>query len=121
MESANSHDTCRKSLGTRLYEKHDIRPREILNSEVPRLRTGSSRFVRESSVESSRGKRSPWLEAEVNEFYRGVQIYGVGNWGRIRDAMKTTRSGVHLKDKWRTILKSGEINRLRKEFGPVKK
>jgi hypothetical protein len=63
----------------------------------------------------------PWLEAEVDEFYNNVQIFGIGNWCQIRDAMGTTRKSEHLKDKWRTILRSGEIDRLTKEFGPVEK
>ncbi|XP_061182545.1 telomeric repeat-binding factor 2-like [Saccostrea echinata] len=108
------------SLATRIRTNTNMNPRVILNAKLPKLHVPSpARSVPKAT--SSPGKlRKPWLEAEVNDFYQGVQIFGVGNWSQIRDAMKTSRTNVQLKDKWRTILKTGEIKRLEKEFGDLK-
>lgn len=107
------------SLASRVQGNSHLNPHVILNAELPKLTLDESSPIKRLP---SPGKlRNPWLEAEVNEFYRAVQIFGIGNWSRIRDAIKTYRTSVHLKDKWRTILKTGEINRLKKLFGDVKK
>ena len=52
------------------------------------------------------GQRRPWMEEEEAELYRGVLQYGVGNWAQIRlNGNFNERTNVHLKDKWRTLLK----------------
>ncbi|XP_062581323.1 telomeric repeat-binding factor 2-like [Saccostrea cucullata] len=113
-EISDSQENRRKSLATRIQAKTNMNPRVILNEELPKIASPS----KSSKAVASPGKlRNPWLEAEVNDFYQGVQIFGVGNWSQIKDAMKTSRTNVQLKDKWRTILKTGEITRLEKEFG----
>ncbi|XP_055997541.1 telomeric repeat-binding factor 1-like [Ostrea edulis] len=120
-ESSHSQDISYKSLGTRIYEKHHLSPSTVLNADIPKLNVWHREQSRQTTgVPSSPPKRHPWLDAEVNDFYRCVQIHGVGNWNKIKDAMNTSRSNVHLKDKWRTIMKSREIDRLRRKFGPVK-
>ena len=50
-----------------------------------------------------------WTDAEVTCLHLGVQKYGIGNWAKIlndptlTNGFHTSRTGVHLKDKWRTI------------------
>ena len=46
------------------------------------------------------------------EFYQAVKVEGVGNWAKIRDLMGTTRTSVMLKDKWRNMVKSGDVDQL---------
>ncbi|KAL8600600.1 hypothetical protein ACOMHN_062471 [Nucella lapillus] len=47
--------------------------------------------------------RHKWTNREEKEFYLAVQQYGVGDWQSIRRHLKTDRSNVQLKDKWRNI------------------
>lgn len=109
------------SLASRVEENSNLNPHAILNAELPQLQTKLNEKSPAKSLPSPGKLRNPWLEAEVNEFYQAVQIFGIGNWSRIKVAMRTYRTNVQLKDKWRTILKTGEINRLKKLFGAVKK
>lgn len=109
------------SLASRVQENSNLNPYVILNAELPQLQTKLNEKSPTKSLPSPGKLRNPWLEAEVNEFYQAVQIFGIGNWSRIKNAMRTYRTNVQLKDKWRTILKTGEINRLKKLFGDVKK
>ena len=48
----------------------------------------------------------------MEDFYDAVVMLGVGNWAQIRDYLGTTRSSVKLKDKWRTMLKRGDVQEL---------
>nr|XP_022331122.1 uncharacterized protein LOC111129178 isoform X2 [Crassostrea virginica] len=120
---SDSEDTAAdKSLSTRVQEKASLNSKKILDFEIPKMATrGDQSSPAKNPLSPVTGKRNPWLEAEVDDFYQAVLIFGVGNWSQIRDAMKTARTNVQLKDKWRTILKCGEINRLKKQFGDVRK
>lgn len=120
---SDSEDTAAdKSLSTRVQEKASLNSKKILDFEIPKMATrGDQSSPAKNPLSPITGKRNPWLEAEVDDFYQAVLIFGVGNWSQIRDAMKTARTNVQLKDKWRTILKCGEINRLKKQFGDVRK
>ncbi|XP_069140961.1 telomeric repeat-binding factor 2-like [Argopecten irradians] len=69
------------------------------------------------SVFSSR--KTPWGLKETEDFYQGVQEFGVGKWSEICSALGTFRTNVNLKDKWRSIQKTGQIHDLEKKFGPV--
>lgn len=63
--------------------------------------------------------RNPWELEETEEFYQAVIECGVGAWKDVRMLTQTERTNVQLKDKWRTINKTGEIKRLEKKFGCV--
>ncbi|KAK7500674.1 hypothetical protein BaRGS_00007918 [Batillaria attramentaria] len=63
-------------------------------------------------------QRHKWTTQEEEEFYQLVQQYGVGAWVEIRQAWKTSRTNVMLKDKWRNIWKSS-YDKLCDKFGPV--
>ena len=62
--------------------------------------------------------RMMWTKREEEEFYLAVQQHGVGQWKSIRMVLKTDRSSVQLKDKWRNICKAGYLE-MCKKFGPV--
>ena len=62
--------------------------------------------------------RVKWTDREEKEFYKAVQLHGVGQWSAIRRTLKTSRSNMQLKDKWRTICSSG-YHQLCQIFGPV--
>ena len=65
--------------------------------------------------------RFPWTTEETETFFKALQKYGVGRWAEIKDACpESERNNVQLKDKWRTLIKTGEYEALKKKFGPVK-
>ena len=62
--------------------------------------------------------RVKWTQLEEEEFYMAVQRFGVGHWKEIRDVLKSSRSSMQLKDKWRNICTKG-YKELCDKFGPV--
>ena len=56
--------------------------------------------------------RMKWLQDEVKNLKRGVRELGVGNWAAILDQYKflSHRTSVSLKDKWRNLVKAGDIS-----------
>ena len=66
-----------------------------------------------------RRSKNPWLRSETEELYRLVQHLGEGCWADIKKAGKfPNRTNVHLKDRWRTVLKSPDLLReLQIKFG----
>ncbi|KAK3585506.1 hypothetical protein CHS0354_003360 [Potamilus streckersoni] len=65
-----------------------------------------------SSMQLASRKRRKWNEDEIRKFYDAVCRIGVGKWSEIRNVLKTDRSGVDLKDKWRNLCKTGKIEEL---------
>ncbi|KAK3094433.1 hypothetical protein FSP39_001707 [Pinctada imbricata] len=63
----------------------------------------------------------PWGSKETEEFYKAVKSLGVGNWAQIKIQLHTFRTNVQLKDRWRTINKTGEVKSLEQKFGVVRK
>ena len=59
-------------------------------------------------------KRGKWTEDEMSDFYDAVVSFGVGKWAEIKDFLGTSRTGVQLKDKYRNMLKSGDLANLEK-------
>ena len=59
--------------------------------------------------------RKVWSQEEMEDFYDAVKVFGVGKWAEIRDHLGTSRSSVQLKDKWRTMLKRGDVQELKKK------
>ncbi|KAH3708335.1 hypothetical protein DPMN_067783 [Dreissena polymorpha] len=59
-------------------------------------------------------KRKKWTWDETVQFYKATIKIGFGKWSKIRKDLGTTRTGLQLKDKWRNIIKSGDINKLRR-------
>ncbi|XP_070212430.1 uncharacterized protein [Littorina saxatilis] len=64
------------------------------------------------------GGRKKWTEREEHDFYKAVQRHGVGRWAQIRSELRTQRTNVHLKDKWRTIANTN-YDKLCQMYGPV--
>lgn len=57
-------------------------------------------------------KRRRWTPEEKNAVKEGVKMYGVGNWASIKKEYKDilqNRTGVQIKDVWRTMLNTGEV------------
>ena len=65
-----------------------------------------------------RSRRSRWTTSETHDFYKAVQKFGVGQWQVIAQHLKTSRSNMQLKDKWRTIVNT-EYDDLSLKFGQV--
>ncbi|KAL6641001.1 hypothetical protein ACP70R_019182 [Stipagrostis hirtigluma subsp. patula] len=71
-------------------------------------------FVRNEPVASGgmkikiRKNNCHWKYDEVHKLVKGVSEYGVGKWTRVKRAyFKTSvRKAVHLKDKWRDLLRA---------------
>ncbi|XP_048247690.1 uncharacterized protein LOC124149161 isoform X1 [Haliotis rufescens] len=63
--------------------------------------------------------RTFWTPKEEEEFFKAVQKFGVGNWATVKAKLKTFRSGIDLKDKWRNLDRSGKLRTLTKNFGKV--
>eukprot|EP00127_Corallochytrium_limacisporum_P002032 Clim_evm20s99 gene=Clim_evmTU20s99 len=52
-----------------------------------------------------------WTEEENNRLLEGLKVYGAGNWKEIQMGMNLNhRTPVHIKDRYRTLIKSGAIN-----------
>ena len=51
----------------------------------------------------------------MESFYDAVKMFGVGKWADIKEHLGTSRSGVQLKDKWRNMLKSGDVGAIEKK------
>lgn len=68
-----------------------------------------------SVVSAASGTRRKWTGEETEEFYDAVRVVGVGHWAAIKEYLDTSRTGVNLKDKWRNMIKSGEIEEIRRK------
>ncbi|XP_052772783.1 telomeric repeat-binding factor 2-like isoform X2 [Mya arenaria] len=74
-------------------------------------------FNRISTLSTTSRGRKKWTDEEMEEFYDATVMLGVGKWAQIKEYMGTERTGVMLKDKWRNMVKNGDIER----FAKVKK
>ncbi|XP_038076918.1 telomeric repeat-binding factor 2-like isoform X2 [Patiria miniata] len=55
-------------------------------------------------------RRKPWTEDEVDLLKKAIRRYGVGRWSEMIVSYDFNgRTNVNLKDKWRTMVKNGEI------------
>ena len=55
-------------------------------------------------------QRNPWTTEETEKLYKGIKRHGVGQWAAIKvDQSFTSRTGVQLKDRWRSMLKDNKI------------
>lgn len=70
-----------------------------------------------SNQRVKRKPRAKWTEDEEKTVYKAVQKYGLSSWA---DIVKTNvlpgRSNVDIKDKWRTMVKTGRDKELKDEF-----
>jgi hypothetical protein len=60
-----------------------------------------------SQIESS-GKRLSWTDGEAVKLIVGVELYGHGNWSKIKEVYRKVfhnRTSVQLKDKYRVLVK----------------
>lgn len=53
--------------------------------------------------------RNYWSEAETMDFYKAVQKFGEGDWSNIKSHIKTDRTNVQLKDRWRNMTKDKNL------------
>lgn len=59
--------------------------------------------------------RNEWLLSEERNLYLAVNKHGVGNWANIVESGQFhNRNNVHLKDKWRNMVKSGAVKKFEK-------
>uniref|UniRef100_A0A0A9B5Y4 Uncharacterized protein n=1 Tax=Arundo donax TaxID=35708 RepID=A0A0A9B5Y4_ARUDO len=68
--------------------------------------------ARRSGEYTARKNNSHWTAKEVKSLVQGVSKLGVGPWSKLKKKyFKTSiRTAVHLKDKWRNLLKAYEGN-----------
>ncbi|KAL4231048.1 Telomeric repeat-binding factor 1 [Mactra antiquata] len=57
-------------------------------------------------------RKRKWTNDEMEEFFDAVKVVGIGNWADIKEYLGTERTNVMLKDKWRTMLKVGDVDKL---------
>ena len=69
----------------------------------------------------ARQGRNLWTMNETERLYKGVQRQGVGKWAEVKiDQHFVVRTGVQLKDRWRTILKDNKLmSALVEKFGDL--
>lgn len=64
-----------------------------------------------------RKPRSKWTGDEEKTVYKAVKKYGVSSWADIVKAnILPGRSNVDIKDKWRTMVKTGRAKELKDEL-----
>ncbi|OWF55258.1 uncharacterized protein LOC110462115 [Mizuhopecten yessoensis] len=118
-----SHNASSDDDGAGSDEEQPLRKRvgEKQNGCAPSPYKKPSAILRPSSPTESTfsSRKTMWGHKETEDFYQAVQEFGVGKWADIRRALGTFRTNVNLKDKWRTIQKTGEIKDMEKKFGPV--
>jgi hypothetical protein len=66
-------------------------------------------------------RKRKWTEDEMLEFYDAVKTIGVGRWAEIKEYMGSERTGVMLKDKWRNMIKSGDLKQIEEDRKKPKK
>jgi|SRR6218665_84883 len=70
-----------------------------------------------NQLEVRRKPRSKWTAEEERKVYKAVKKYGVSSWADIVKAnVLPGRSNVDIKDKWRTMLKTGRVEELKDEL-----
>ena len=65
-----------------------------------------------SEIKTAKRKRVQWSQDEMEFLREGVKMFGVGNWSKIRDRypfQNCHKNSVAIKDKYRTMVKRGEI------------
>ncbi|KAF7104624.1 hypothetical protein CFC21_105518 [Triticum aestivum] len=77
-----------------------------------------SRDLHASEGQTHRSKRNNdhWTSEEVKELVDGVSVYGVGPWTKLKNERFpiSVRTAVHLKDKWRNLVKAVTGNEKRR-------
>lgn len=70
-----------------------------------------------SYLRMKRKPRSKWTEDEEKAVYKAVHKYGLSSWAEIVKAnIVPGRSNVDIKDKWRTMVKTGRVRELKDEL-----
>ncbi|VAI93178.1 unnamed protein product [Triticum turgidum subsp. durum] len=73
------------------------------------------RSASEGQKHGSRRNNDHWTSEEVKELVDGVSVYGVGPWTKLKNErfQISIRTAVHLKDKWRNLVKAftGNVKR----------
>lgn len=59
----------------------------------------------------SSGKKHPWTKTEISHLLSGVEKFGHGQWASILRSYDfgPYRDNVSLKDKWRNLVKKGQV------------
>ncbi|KAG8570624.1 hypothetical protein GDO81_011355, partial [Engystomops pustulosus] len=85
--------------------------KSILGKKHHNLENVPSENLETSINPASNKRRQPWTWEEDELLKKGVKKYGAGNWSKILVHYKfNNRTGVMLKDRWRTMRKLNMVN-----------
>ncbi|XP_072267158.1 telomeric repeat-binding factor 1 isoform X1 [Pyxicephalus adspersus] len=103
--------------GTPWHPDKPVLTSRILQKPIPQKRsTDNQENVLPTKQEKPSGfgtskKRQPWTWKEDDLLKKGVKKYGVGNWHKILSSYEfNNRTGVMLKDRWRTMKKLNMVD-----------
>ncbi|XP_035267990.1 telomeric repeat-binding factor 1 isoform X2 [Anguilla anguilla] len=102
----------RPEPGRKLYGGIKRRPRssDDLTSRFFNLRNKDRNVLESTENEGSRRKKVKWTYEEDRNLKAGVSRHGEGSWSKILLEFDfSDRTGVMLKDRWRTLKKQGEV------------
>ncbi|WAR21383.1 hypothetical protein MAR_015357 [Mya arenaria] len=116
-EALNSLDKHAEKAGPSGRSRQENRVDRHLSEHLNSSNELEDEFNRISTLSTTSRGRKKWTDEEMEEFYDATVMLGVGKWAQIKEYMGTERTGVMLKDKWRNMVKNGDIER----FAKVKK
>jgi hypothetical protein len=93
----------------------NVAPKSTGNAS--RVKTNDSSIRDENLNVPKSKKKGWWSEAETVALVVGCEVYGVGNWAKIKEENEQvfkSRTSINLKDKYRTLATPQNANRLDK-------
>jgi hypothetical protein len=112
--------TSRKSAGEtasagKTSKKDKSKNKEDIDSNIESDENEDSKKA-STSTSKSEVNRHFWNDTECTYLIAGIEVYGKGNWSRIlkefSDKFHKSRTNVHLKDKYRNLLRTPTILKL---------
>ncbi|XP_069030694.1 telomeric repeat binding factor a [Embiotoca jacksoni] len=82
--------------------------KEKWSDEELHFRSRNNSESNDSTISNSGHRKRKWTEKETQNLKDGVKRFGEGNWSKIKTYYSfNDRTNVNLKDRWRTMKKSG--------------